>query len=118
MIFIAFDTLLHVKIPYAVVSSFFLTAILMFWTIRLAFRRGESRADIRPGSNATEYPGERPSDINGTHMNPMAMVIAPIDGFGTQRRSATARNAASRVTLRGVILFNSSPSVNSRKEAI
>ncbi len=109
LLFIALDTFLHVKIPYAVVSSFFLTAVLMFWTIRIAFRRGELPAGAPRNSRTPEFPGESRTGAPDVPLNSVAMrVIAPFDGVGTEGGSAAQLKVAPRVSLRCVILFNSS----------
>ena len=119
ILFIGLDTALHVKIPYAVVSSFFLTAILMFWTIRIAFRGGEAPTETAQDSGVPEFSGEsRSPNTHSVPVNSAALVIAaPLEGIGAQGPSGAAPKVAPRVALRGVILF-SSPNGNSGREAV
>jgi hypothetical protein len=119
LFFVGLDTFLHVKIPYAVVTSFFLIAVVIFGISKLAFRRGEVPANAATDSRAAGFQEESHPESGGLPVNSVAMVIArPFDGSGRRDGAAPERTVAPRVSLHGVILFSNSPGTNSGKEAV
>jgi uncharacterized membrane protein YfcA len=109
LLFIVFDTLLHVKIPYAVVSSFFGTAIVMFWTVRIAYRRSESRADTTSRASDTTFSAGTGNGFGEATADAGTLVIAaPYHSAdrGNDRVDPT-RARSPRIYLRSIILFGS-----------
>jgi hypothetical protein len=118
VLFVILDTILHVKIPYALVLSFFATAALMCLTLMIVSRESGGKVVAEKATSGTVFSGEerpespqRPEDML---YEESAVAEAPIQLPAAARATAGSRScptatgtAACPVSLRGVILFRS-----------
>jgi hypothetical protein len=118
LMFVALDTILHVKIPYAVVLSCFVAAALMCLALTIASRRTRRKVVAERAGSGTalideERPESRPRQEDTLYAESL-VVEAPIQLPAPVRATASSRSIPGPtatvncpVSLRGVILLRS-----------